>query len=508
MQAQTTRYAAAGILAAVAGIGVGHLTAAVVNPPASPVLAVGTAVIDATPTPVKEWATGTLGTADKPILLAIVTLVTLAAAAGIGVLSRRKPTLAFLLLLGVAALAGLAAVTRSGSGPGDVLPGVVTAVVGLLVLQYLQRLAGGTQTPGDPDPLVRNGQARRTFLIGSLATAAGAALAGLIGQSVAGAGKGPTIALPTAPDPLGPLPEGLERTVEGISSFRTPADSFYRIDTKLIVPRINAADWRLSIDGAVDHPFSIGIDELLAMPMVERDITMCCVSNEVGGPYIGGARWLGVPVRTLLERAGVRSGVDQILSADDSGFTISTPLQALTDDRDALLAVAMNGAALPEQHGYPVRMVTPGLYGFTGSMKWITTMTATSYGAASAYWTERGWATDGRVLTESRIDTPQAGASLTVGRSVAIGGVAWAQGRGVKGVEVQVDDGPWQAATLGPDGGTDYWRQWYLPWSPVEGQHRLRVRATDLVGDTQTEQVAPVYPRGATGWHEVEVRAG
>lgn len=508
VNAQTVRYAAAGALAAVAGIGVGHLTAAFVNPAASPVTAVGTVVIDATPTPVKDWAVATMGTADKPILIGIVTIVTLVAAAGIGILSRRRLTPAQVLLVVLAALPGLAAMTRVNAGPTDIIPSVVTAGVGILVLQYLHRIAGGQRLAGTADPLASNGTARRTFLIASFGTAAGSAVLGLIGNGITGKPRGEVFALPQAAKPLAPLPQGIENTVQDVSAFRTPADSFYRIDTKLVIPRIDAQTWSMTIGGEVDNPITIKIDDLLAMPMVERDITMICVSNEVGGPYIGAARWLGVPVRTLLERVGVRDGVDQILTSDDSGFTISTPLQALTDDRDALLAVAMNGEPLPDLHGFPVRMVTPGLYGFTGSMKWITSMTATTYDANPAYWTVRGWSTDGRVLTQARIDTPTGGTGLTPGKATAIGGVAWAQGRGISGVQVQVDDGEWADAMLGPDAGIDYWRQWYLPWTPTEGDHRLRVRGVDGTGGIQEDGDAPVYPRGATGWHTVEVSAG
>jgi DMSO/TMAO reductase YedYZ molybdopterin-dependent catalytic subunit len=274
-----------------------------------------------------------------------------------------------------------------------------------------------------------------------------------------------------------------------------------------VVPRVNPRGWQLEVDGDVERPFTLTYDELLALPMVERDITMTCVSNEVGGGYVGSARWLGVRVRDLLERAGVRPGVNQVLSTSTDGFTISTPLQALTDSRDALVAVAMNGEPLPARHGFPARLVTPGLYGFVGSTKWLAQLTATTYAAQQAYWTERGWATDAPVLTQSRIDTPRGLDVLRAGKPVAIGGVAWAQRRGISRVEVRVDDGDWMPATMGPDAGIDYWRQWYLRWTPPSGPRRrtLSVRATDGDGALQTDDRTTPFPRGAAGWHSVVV---
>ena len=317
-------------------------------------------------------------------------------------------------------------------------------------------------------------------------------------------GSARDVVLPTPATPLEPLPQGLEEMVRGVSSFRTPNSSFYRIDTALVLPRVDAGSWELTIDGDVDTPFTLSYQDLLAMPMVERDITLTCVSNEVGGQYVGGARWLGVRVRDLLERAGVRDGVDQIFSRSTDGMTISTPVQALTDDRDALVAVGMNGEPLPVAHGFPARLVTPGLYGFVGATKWLTRMTATTYAAKRAYWTERDWAIDAPIYTESRIDTPKPLSTQPAGQ-VTIGGVAWAQQRGIAKVEVKIDDADWQEAKLGPDAGIDYWRQWYLPWDAAPGRHTLLVRATDETGKTQTDARQTPFPQGATGWHSVVV---
>jgi DMSO/TMAO reductase YedYZ molybdopterin-dependent catalytic subunit len=513
---QRLGYAASGVLAAAGGMAVGHLVAAFVNPSASPVLAVGSTVIDATPTPVKEWAVQTFGTADKPILLGSVALVTALAAAAIGLVSRTRPGLANVLVVALAMLAGLAAWSRPASLPFDILPALVAAAVGAAVLSGLVALIPSPPTPGAARPespldhaAYAKGSAgtpaRRSFLVGAAGVTVGAAALGALGQKLATPATLPSsVALPTPQHPLPALPAGLEGRVKGISAFATPVKEFYRVDTALVLPRIDVADWVLEIDGRVDHKLSVTFAELLRMPMVEKDITLNCVSNEVGGPYISSTRWLGVRVRDLLERAGIQAGVDQILSTSTDGMTISTPVEALTDDRDALVAVAMDGEPLPMRHGFPARLVTPGLYGFVGATKWLTRLTATTYAAEKAYWTKRDWSIEGTVKTQARIDTPAGLATYEPGR-IAIGGVAWAQGRGITQVEVRVDDGPWEKATLGPDGGTDYWRQWYWVWDATSGRHDLTARATDGTGEVQTEKRADPFPGGASGWHSVVV---
>lgn len=488
-------------------------------------LAVGSQVIDATPTPVKEWAVRTMGTNDKPILIGSVAIVTLLLAVAAGLVSRRHPTAGRLIIVALAAAAAAAAVLRPAAGQLDVVPGLITGLVGVLMLGVLLGLlprAGGAEATSHDktdgafvreSPTDHNARAtgeatstgRRSFLLGAGAATVGAAAVGALGQKLTADAIAPsTVALPKATTPAPALPQGIEGKVKGIVPFRTSNSDFYRIDTALVIPRVDPDSWKLTIDGEVDKPFTLTYDELTKMDLIEKDITMCCVSNEVGGGYIGGARWLGVPVRELLSRAGVRSSADQILSTSADGMTISTPVQALMDDRDALLAIGMNGEALPRKHGYPVRLVTPGLYGFVGSTKWLASLTATTYAAKKAYWTERDWATDGQILTQSRIDTPRGLAQLKTGKNV-IGGVSWAQGRGIEKVEIRIDEGPWQKATLGPDANINYWRQWFFEWDAPSGQHEITVRATDLTGAVQTEKRASPFPRGATGWHSIPV---
>lgn len=486
--------ALAGILAAVAGMATGHLVAAFTSPAASPLLAVGSAVIDLTPTPVKEWAVARFGAADKPILVGSVLVVTLVVAAGTGLLARRSRGLAAIGVSALGILAGVAVALRPSAAPVDLLPAATALVAGLLAMLGLTSIA---VMPASPAP-------SRRFVLSAAGVAAGSVLAASIGEVRSTAGTARDVVLPRPAEPGRPLPGGLETAVRDISPLQTPAATFYRVDTNLTVPRVDVDRWRLEIDGMVRRPLALAFDELTALPLIERDITLTCVSNEVGGGYVGSARWLGVRLADVLDRAGVGGDADQVLSTAVDGFTISTPLAAILDGRDAMVAVGMNGKPLPEAHGFPARLVTPGLYGFVGATKWLTRLTLTTYAAERAYWTERQWATDAPIKTSSRIDTPKPLSTIRSGR-VAIGGVAWAQHRGIGKVEVRVDEGPWQTATLGPDIGIDSWRQWYLPWQATPGLHRLAVRATDRRGETQTERRATPFPNGASGIQQVVV---
>jgi DMSO/TMAO reductase YedYZ molybdopterin-dependent catalytic subunit len=312
------------------------------------------------------------------------------------------------------------------------------------------------------------------------------------------------VQLPAPVDPAPALPAGVEVGVAGVAPFRVPADDFYRIDTALVVPRVRAEDWRLRIHGMVDREVSLDFAALLASPLVERDVTLVCVSNEVGGDLIGNARWLGLPLGPLLRQAGPHKDADMVLSTSTDGFTCSTPLAALTDGRDALLAVGMNGEPLPVEHGFPVRMVVPGLYGYVSATKWVTDLEVTRFDRAQAYWTPRGWSARGPVKTESRIDVPRQGEGVRAGQ-VAVAGVAWAQHVGIDRVEVRVDGGAWQPARLATEASIDTWRQWVFAWDAVPGRHTLQVRATDRRGAPQTGDEAPPAPDGATGWHTVTV---
>jgi DMSO/TMAO reductase YedYZ molybdopterin-dependent catalytic subunit len=407
-------------------------------------------------------------------------------------------------MLGVAG-AG-AALTR---GPlTDAIPSVVAGVVGVVALHVLRTRPPAGRATAPESPLDAEGhRARRGFLLALGATAAVAAVAGAGGFVVgkvkdAGAAARRALGLPAPASPATPLPDGVQ--VSGVSPFTTPSADFYRVDISLVTPHIDASGWSLTIDGLVDRPLTLTYDDLIALPLIERDITLTCVSNEVGGPYVSTGRWLGVPFSEVITRVGVKPGVDQVFSHSlDSGYTCSTPYAAVTDGRDAMIAVGLNGEPLPDERGYPARMLVPGLFGFVSGTKWLERIEFTTYADRTAYWTERGWATDAPILTQSRIEVPASLGTMAKDKPV-IAGVAWAQHRGIAKVEVRIDGGPWQDAKLAADGGIDLWRQWTFRYDGPAGLHSAEVRATDLDGNTQPEQRTKVFPDGARGWHQIQ----
>jgi DMSO/TMAO reductase YedYZ molybdopterin-dependent catalytic subunit len=373
--------------------------------------------------------------------------------------------------------------------------------------------AGEQETPDGPRPAdgpgPTSGSSRRSFLITGAGVAAVATAGGGAGQLLLGrfsvASSRAAVRLPAPAVAARPVPAGAQlRGLSGLSPFFTPNPQFYRVDTDLLVPQVAPESWTLRIDGMVRSPVEISFDQLLRMPLTEADITLVCVSNVVGGPYAGNARWLGVPLAALLRRAGVRAGADQVLSTGSDGMTISTPLQLVLDGRNALVAVGMNRQPLPLAHGFPARMVVPGLYGYVSATKWLTRLTVTTFARQRAYWTQRGYAAQAPIKTESRIDLPKPLAQVPAGR-VPVAGVAWAPHRGISAVEVSVDNGPWHPARLAAADGIDTWRQWLWPWDATPGLHSLRVRATDGAGATQTPREASPVPDGASGWDSVVV---
>ncbi|WOP18675.1 molybdopterin-dependent oxidoreductase [Raineyella sp. LH-20] len=505
-----------GVTSAGLGIAAGHLVAALTSPAASPLVALGGAVIDLTPTAAREFAIRTFGSADKVMLTVVIALVAAALTGAAGVLGRRSlgPALALVGALGAVLI--LAAVTRPGAQPSFAIPGLVTALVGGVALVVQLRWAYGPRrsTPAvrvaatgpersTPRPLTID---RRTLFLESAGVVAAAGALGWAGSRLA-AGRGaggplPAATLPPVASPPPAVPAGLETTVPGVTPLVTAVGDFYRVDTALSIPRPDPATWRLTIGGRVAHPYTLTLADLLAMPLVERDITLTCVSNPVGGPYCGSTRWTGVLVADLLRRADPEPGADMVLSRSVDGFTASTPLAVLLDGRDAMIALGMDGRPLTATHGAPARLLTPGLYGYVGATKWLSDLRVTTFAADTAYWTARGWAPQAPVKTAARIDTPTG--TVPAG-PVPIAGVAWATHRGIGRIEVQVDDGPWQPAMLGPDVGLDYWRQWHLTWQAAPGRHTLRARAYDAAGQVQTADVADVLPDGATGYPVVEV---
>jgi DMSO/TMAO reductase YedYZ molybdopterin-dependent catalytic subunit len=512
--------AVAGLVAGALALGAAELVAGALGRAGSPAVAVGRAAIDRTPRPLKEFAIRTFGESDKLVLLAGVLATIALLAATLGVLGTRRPRAG---VAGVAALglvAAAAAATRPDAVRYDVLPSLTAAAAGSAALVALLRaatpgaavapgpLVPGQRPPAGGEPEPARGPGRRPLLLAG-SGAAVAAASGVGGRFLLRArtdveASRRALVLPRPGDPAPPLPAGATLDTPGISPFFTANREFYRVDTALSVPRLVAADWRLRVHGMVDRELDLSFDDLLARPVVERDITLTCVSNEVGGNLLGTARWLGTGLGDLLREAGVRPGATQLVSRSVDGMTIGTPVAAVVDGRDALLAYGMNGEPLLPEHGFPVRMVVPGLYGYVSATKWVVDLELTTFEAFDAYWVERGWAEQAEIRTSSRIDVPQPLSTVAPGR-VAVAGVAWAQHRGIGGVDVRVDEGEWQEATLSAPAGVDLWRQWVWEWDAAPGSHMLQVRATDATGRLQEERRQPPFPSGSTGWQSVLV---
>jgi len=509
--------AGAGVLAATAGVAAASFVAALFTGVPSPVVSVGNAVIDLAPPAVETFAVEQLGTADKPVLLGGIVLVLAALAAVTGVVGLRRPQLALVVTAALGMVAMVAATTDRTSlaaVPVTIVPAVVAVVVSVGSLSWLlsaraRRNGAQAGTWGDPHPGDDVGADfdRRKFLEAVVATSGVAVVGGLgawlVGPAEAIASRA-EVRIPAPATKAAAVPRGAQLAVEQITPYLTPNADFYRIDTALNPPDVPADTWSLRIHGLVDEPFVLDFAQLLERRLVERRVTLTCVSNEVGGDLAGNATWVGVPLRDLLDEAGVQPGADAVLSTSADGFTAGTPLAALTDGRDAMVAVGMNGEPLPIVHGFPARIVVPGLYGYVSATKWLTDIEVTRFADFSAYWTERGWSEQGPIKTASRIDVPGSYADLAPGQ-VTVAGVAWAQQRGIERVEVRVDGGDWNQARLAAADGIDTWRQWVWQWSAEPGEHALEVRATDGTGSTQTGAQAPTRPNGATGWHRVTV---
>ena len=560
MSTHRTAGGVAGLLAGTAAVATSEAVAAGLDGVTSPLLAVANRAVDSAPRPVKEWAVETFGTADKAVLIGgvVATVALLAVAAG--VVGVRRPWAALGVFWALSGVAAVAALTDRAATAGPVLrlvPVVALVVAGTASLVVLLRTfrsasrpdsadggaaavgtaVGSSRAAGQAPPLqvrevldsesakprllvgdrlpdrvagddVPTSFDRRAFLraavaVGAVAGAGGLATRGLGGGAAAASRADVMVPRPMTPAP--PVPAGATLDVPGLTPYLTPNKDFYRVDTALRVPDVPVDGWRLRVHGLVDRELDLDFADLLSRRLVERRITLTCVSNPVGGEYVGNATWIGVPMADLLEEAGVRGDADAVKSTSDDGFTAGTPLSVLADrSRGALVAVAMNGEPLPLDHGFPARMVTPGLYGYVSATKWLVDLEISRFRDFDAYWTPRGYAEQAPIKTSSRIDVPRSFARVEAGRT-PVAGVAWSQGRGIDRVEVRVDEGPWSDAELAVEDNEDTWRQWVWPWDAEPGMHRLEVRATDRTGTTQTPERAPIAPDGSTGWHSVTV---
>ncbi len=505
-----------GLLATGSGLAAAELTVGLFDGTSSPVVPVGQVFIDWVPRPLKEWAISTFGTNDKVVLVVGALVVLFGIGVAVGILAMRGARAAAYALTSVTGVLGAWAVlTRPEPTLVKLLPTIVGTAVSLAVLWYLAprprtaadaRAATTAATGTGPDAeasLIAQpmGVDRRRFVGGAIGIGSAAVIVGGIGrvlqqrfEVVAERGE---IALPSVGSPAGPLPADVQLPLDGLQPFVTPTSDFYRIDTALAVPQVPKDSWRLKIGGMVDTPIELTFDDLLARPQVERYVTLSCVSNPVGGDLIGTALWQGVLLRDVLDEAGVQPGATQVVSRSIDGWTAGTPTEVIMDGRDALLAVAMNGEPLPARHGYPVRMVVPGLYGYVSATKWVTEIELTRWEDYDAYWVPRGWSKRGPIKTMARIDTDRRGAGAG---EVIVGGVAWAIHRGISRVEVRSDEGEWFEAELGGVPSDDTWAQWMVQLDLEPGRHMIEARAVDGDGVPQTAEPAPVAPNGAQGY--------
>lgn len=496
--------------------------AGILDANASPITALGATFISLTPEWLKEFAITTFGEHDKDALRVGMALVLILAGIVLGIVARRRPRLSTGLFSAGVAVTIVAILTRPHAGVTAAIPVLVGGVLGAsLLLLVVPRLSPASPPPSGPSRLpVDSGPSttheaplpgatttdRRTALrllgIGAAAAAGSGALATVVPDTARVRANRAALTLPRAVNAR-PVPRvGLH--VPGLTPFITPNEHFYRVDTAFVIPQVTTADWSLRVHGMVEKPFDIRFADLIRMPLTEHMMTMTCVSNPVGGNLTGNATWLGAHLRDLLERARPTAGADAVLSTSADGFTIVTPLSALTDDRNALLALGMNGEPLPPAHGFPVRMVVPGLYGYVSATKWVVDLKVTRFAVDTGYWTTRGWSAHGPVKISSRIDVPRVSDTLESGR-ITIAGVAWAQHHGISAVEVQIDDGPWEPATLSAPVNLDTWRQWRHDWDAGPGPHGIRCRAIDQAGRIQSGLVTDVAPDGATGYHSLSV---
>jgi DMSO/TMAO reductase YedYZ molybdopterin-dependent catalytic subunit len=515
--------AVAGVAAAVVALAAGELAAGLFAGLPSLVDAVGGVVIHHVPAPVKDFAIAVFGLYDKLALQVGIVAVSAAAGAALGIAAARRFATGVLGVAVFAALGLAAALVDLDARAAPLLPvtsAVVSAAGGIATLRLLLAAArppgraGGLHPPRPPGKETAKARPigpqadRRQFLrmalaavgVGTATLAAGRVLARRARDVTAS-----TLRPLPAADHLPPPPPGADFGIPGLSPVFTPNERFYRIDTALQAPLVEPSNWSLRVVGMVERPLELSYDELLVQPLVETDVTIACVSNQVGGGLVGNARWTGIRLHDLLERAGVQPGATQIVGRSVDGFTAGFPTAVAVDRRDALVAIGMNGETLPIEHGFPARLVVPGLYGYVSATKWLADIELTTWEGFDGYWVPRGWSKQGPIKTQSRIDLPRPGRPLDAGPTV-IAGVAWAPTRGVERVEVSVDDGPWLRAELADELADTTWRQWRVHWDARPGTHRLRVRATDGTGVTQTSRLTPPAPDGATGWHTVTVR--
>jgi len=496
-----------GVVALAAALAAGHLVAGLISINASPYLAVGNGAIDLTPVQLKDFAVRTFGTYDKLVLLSGMAAVMVAVAAAAGMASRRTPVPGAVVIVGFGLVGAFAVYERPDLTAVALLAPLASLVAGVAVFLGLHRLALRSRQDGNGE----QGTSRRTVLLAGAGVIVGAGVAAAAGELIAGTrdanasrnAVGRLVPARTAP----PIPADADFAKLGTPTFLTRNSDFYRVDTALTVPQVRAEDWSLRLHGMVGREQRYRYADIRDRPLVERTITMTCVSNEVGGTYVSTANFVGVDLADLLDEAGIRPGAEQLFSTSVDGWTSGSPVAAALDrGRGAMLAIGMNGEPLPLEHGFPARLVIPGLYGYVSATKWVTDLEVTTWQAKQAYWLKRGWSREAPIKTESRIDSPKGFDTVPAGK-VRVSGIAWAQHTGIEKVEVRMDNGPWQEAMLSAQVNTNTWRMWWTELDVRPGSRQVVCRATDKSGYTQTDQRAGTVPDGATGWHSITFTA-
>ncbi len=521
-----------GVLSTFAGLAVAEVVTGLYRGASSPVLPVGQEVIDATPKGVREWAIDTFGTSDKAVLV-LGTLFSLVVIGSlVGILAVRGRLLAAYAVTAVVGLIGMSAVlSRPAPTFGKLLPAILGTLASIGALWYLAGgpFAAARGTATDSDTGVHDTVDRRGFVQAAATVGVIAALAAVVGRLLNGRfdvdAERADLVLPAPADTAAPIAtvpttsagattipgstvpgDVTDFGIDGVTPWIVPNEHFYRIDTALSVPQVPKDSWSLHIHGMVDREVTLGFADLLARPMIERYITLSCVSNQIGGDLVGNALFQGVRLKDVLDEAGVHPDATQVVSRSIDGWTAGSPTSVIMDGRDAMVAIAMNGEPLPPEHGYPVRLVVPGLYGYVSATKWVTEIELTRWEDFDAYWVPRGWSKEGPVKTMARIDRPRNKKSYSADGSgvIDIAGLAWAVHRGISKVEVSLDEGAWRECELAGVPSDDTWRQWRYRWADAPpGEHSVRARAYDGSGEPQPPEPKSVAPDGAQGYHTV-----
>ena len=492
--------ALAGAVGAVVALGTAELLAGVLPGIPSLVASVGRWIIDNQPPGAKDFMVSLFGTNDKAVLELVIVAVAFGIGAVLGLVALRSFRLTSYAFLAFGAVGFFAALRDPSAVPTFAVLAAATAVAaGIGTVSWLT--GQGRDAPG-PTGAVAPSWSRRGFLVRTGTLGLAALVAGGLGRRLIVAREETPGAHPTIPQPgaVVTLPPGADLAIPDLTPIVVPNGEFYRIDTALIAPSVDVASWQLRVTGMVDRPVTLRFEELVALPLIEQYVTISCVSNEVGGDLVGNAKWTGVRLRDVLKMAGVQAGATQLVGESVDGFTAGMPMAWVMDPaREPMIAVKMNDEALPKPHGYPARLIIPGLYGYVSATKWLSELRLTTMEAEDGYWIPLGWSKEAPILTQSRIDLPRRGTNPRGKQAIA--GIAWAPDRGISKVEVQVDGGAWQLATLSKPISSTTWVQWKLDWDPTQGDHTVVVRATDGLGVTQPVDRTRPDPDGARGWH-------